>query len=65
MLRVQSLAETGRLSEHARWMLRTRLVYLDKPGRNKPRPIRIGEFLRSTVTKRMLSREGHRAMPAL
>eukprot|EP00973_Karenia_brevis_P034108 4705367-Karenia_brevis.AAC.1 len=31
MLRVQKQAEQAELSIHARWLLRTRLVYLEKP----------------------------------
>eukprot|EP00973_Karenia_brevis_P026820 3700953-Karenia_brevis.AAC.1 len=65
MLRVQHLAEAGNLSTHARWILRTRLVLLEKPGRHKLRPIRVGEFLRPTITKRMIGREGHTVVPAL
>ena len=37
----------------ARWIKRTRLVFLEKKGSAKPRPVRIGELLRSTVAKRM------------
>ena len=54
MMAVQRQAEQGHLPEEARWLTRTRLVYLHRPGRDLPRPIRIGEFLRSAQAKRTL-----------
>ena len=55
---VHMLAREGRLPDSARWILRTRLVFLEKPGSSTPRPIRIGEFLRSSMTKRLV-RDSH------
>ena len=46
--RFQELARLGQLSQSARWVLRTRLVFLENPDSPTPRPIRIGEFLRSS-----------------
>ena len=57
------MAEQGTLCQEARWILRTRLIYLTKPGSHKPRPIRVGEFLRSTVCKRMLAQDGRKLVP--
>ena len=53
MSAVQRKIKAGALIEEAKWIKRTRLVFLEKKGSTKPRPVRIGEFLRSTVAKRM------------
>ena len=53
--RLHTQARTGSLPTDARWILRTRLVFLEKPGSPTPRPIRIGEFLRSSMAKRLLN----------
>ena len=57
----QEVAAAGSLGLHSRWILRTRLVYLKKRGSDTPRPVRIGEFLRSCMAKRLL----RAAAPAL
>lgn len=54
MLKVQQLAQAGRLPEDARWLTRTRLVFLAKPGSDVPRPVRMGEFLRSSASKKLM-----------
>ena len=53
MRKVQLLAMSGDLPEEARWLTRTRLVLLKKKGSHKPRPVRIGEFLKSAVAKKV------------
>ncbi len=53
MLEVQALTRKGDLPPEAKWLKRTRLVYLEKRGSDKPRPIRIGEFLRSSTAKKV------------
>eukprot|EP00973_Karenia_brevis_P052651 7314478-Karenia_brevis.AAC.1 len=63
LLKVQEMEEKGLLPNHARWLLRTRLVFLEKPSSNKPRPIRVGEFLRAAFAKRLMRREGHALWP--
>ena len=50
---LQRKIKAGALIEEARWIKRSRLVFLEKKGSVKPRPIRVGEFLRSTVAKRL------------
>ena len=37
------------------WILGTRVVFIDKKGSPKPRPLRIGEFFRRLIAKRNLS----------
>jgi hypothetical protein len=51
---VHSKAAAGTLGDHARWLLRTRLVYLEKKGSTTPRPVRIGEFLRTSFSKKLV-----------
>ena len=53
MLKVQQRVQAGNLPEDARWLTRTRLVYLKKKGSQVPRPIRVGEFMRSSVSKKV------------
>ena len=60
---VQQQIEDGTLCEHARWILRTRLVFLRKPDSDTPRPIRIGEFLRTSTAKRMIKRHVAKLRP--
>ena len=50
---VQQKIKAGALIDEARWIKRTRLFFLEKKGSAKPRPVRVGEFLRGTVTKRV------------
>ena len=47
-------ASSGALPDSARWLLDSRLVFLRKPGKEEPRPIRIGELWRRLVAKRQL-----------
>ena len=61
MLRVQIVAKEGRLRPHARWLTRTKMMYLKKKGSVKPRPVRIGEFLRAATAKKVQ----RRAAPSL
>ena len=51
---VQQMAIRGELPCEARWLTRTRLCYLKKKGSHKPRPVRIGEFLRSSTAKKTM-----------
>ena len=48
------LAAAGALPACWRWMLGSRLVFIDKKHGRKPRPIRVGEVWRRTVAKHML-----------
>ena len=52
--RLQGDAARGQLPESLDWLLRTRVVYIDKKGSPKPRPLRVGELLRRVVAKRAL-----------
>ena len=53
MLALQRKIRRGTLISEARWLKRTRLVFLQKPGSPMPRPIRMGEFLRGATAKRV------------
>lgn len=53
MLRVQNLAKSGGLAPEATWLTRTRLIFLKKKASKKPRPVRMGEFLRGAVAERV------------
>ena len=48
--------ESGSLGSQARWLLRTRLVWLKKKKGPAPRPVQIGEVIRSSFAKRTLRR---------
>eukprot|EP00959_Pyramimonas_sp_CCMP1952_P386193 8093952-Pyramimonas_sp.AAC.1 len=56
MLRFQDASRDGRLGTEARWLTRTRLVFLKKKGSDKPRPVRVGEFLRAAMAKKVQKR---------
>ena len=45
----------GSLPANAHWLTHSRLVFLRKPGSKTPRPIRVGEFWRRLVAKRLLA----------
>ena len=62
MLRVQIAAKEGRLGPQARWLTRTKLMYLKKKGSVKPRPVRIGEFLRAAMAKKRSGGLHHRCV---
>ena len=63
--RLQVKGEESSLSDDARWLLRTRLIFFEKNGSNRPRPIRIGEFLRALVCRRLLQKHANEFTPAL
>ena len=44
----------GQLPEATRWILQSRVVFLRKPGTATPRPIRVGEFRRRVIAKRLV-----------
>ena len=44
----------GQLPEATRWILQSRVVFLRKPGTATPRPIRVGEFWRRVIAKRLV-----------
>ena len=48
------MAAEGCLLEEARWLTRTRFVFLEKTDSAVPRPIRVGEFLRSSMSQKTL-----------
>ena len=48
------VASVGGLADHCRWLLGSKLVFLRKKVGNKPRPIRIGEFWRRVVAKKLV-----------
>jgi len=50
---VVDAAVNGSLPDAARWILDSRLVYLQKKKSLVPRPIRIGELLRRVLGKRL------------
>ena len=51
---LQTAAAAGTLPESSRWILGSRLVYLKKKKGSAPRSMRIGEFWRRLITKRLL-----------
>ena len=53
MRKVQLVAMRGDLPEEARWLTRTRLVLLKKKDSKTPPPVRITEFLKSAVAKKV------------
>eukprot|EP00974_Lingulodinium_polyedra_P056749 5458993-Lingulodinium_polyedra.AAC.1 len=53
MLRFQNAARDGLFPAEARWLVRTRLIFLKKKGSHKPRPVRVGEFLRAAMAKKV------------
>ncbi|CAK0846886.1 unnamed protein product [Prorocentrum cordatum] len=53
MLRFQEAARDGKLGTEARWLMRNRSVFLKKKGSAKPKPVRVGEFLRATMAKKV------------
>jgi hypothetical protein len=50
---VLSLASGGLLPESCRWILDSRLIFLQKQKGPKPRPIRVGEVWRRLIAKRV------------
>ena len=54
---LHSALQKGILGSSARWRLRTRLVWLKKKTGRAPRPVKIGEVLRTSFAKR-LARKG-------
>eukprot|EP00973_Karenia_brevis_P053458 7429442-Karenia_brevis.AAC.1 len=50
------MALDGRLPREARWILGSSVTFLEKPGRDAPRPIRVGQWLRNFVGKTALKR---------
>ena len=57
---MHELAQAGQLSDEARWISRTRL-----PGSVVSRPIRIGDVLRSSMSKRVIREANARMRPRL
>ena len=53
--------QNGTLGSSGRWLLRTRLVWLKKKTGTAPRPVKIGEVLRTSFAKR-LARKGEAAL---
>jgi hypothetical protein len=47
-------AIAGTLPDAAKWILNTQLTFLEKPGTDTPRPIRVGDHLRRMIGKRVL-----------
>ena len=58
LTQLHNAIDEGRLCDEARWLTRTRLCWQRKKN-NKPRPIKMGEFLRSCYAKRVV--HSHRA----
>ena len=48
------VGQRGALPDAARWILGSSVAFLEKLGREAPRPIRSGEWLRKTVAKSLL-----------
>ena len=57
-----SKAVDGSLASHCRWLLGSRLVYLRKKS-GKPRPIRIGEFWRRFIGKKLVNTTATKMRP--
>eukprot|EP00973_Karenia_brevis_P077950 10829442-Karenia_brevis.AAC.1 len=45
---------SGTLPRECRWILGSTLVFLEKPGKSAPRPIRSGEYFRKIVAKALI-----------
>jgi hypothetical protein len=54
--RAVDLGLRGELPEAARWILGSGVTFLEKPGKDAPRPIRAGEWLRKVISKSLLNR---------
>ena len=52
---IYAAADSGVLPTEARWLTRTRLCWQRKKT-GKPRPVKMGEFLRSAYAKKLISR---------
>ena len=52
--RFLDLARAGLLPESARWILGSDVMFLEKPGKPAPRPIRKGETLAKDVAKSLI-----------
>ena len=52
------VASAGGLLDHCRWILGSKLVFLRKKSGVKPRPIRIGEFWRRVIAKKLVQVNG-------
>ena len=46
----------GVLPDAARWILGSGVTFLEKPGKDEPRPIRAGEWLRKVIGKTLINR---------
>lgn len=57
--------EAGRLCEEARWVTRSRSIYLTKKVGNEPRPIKCIEVLRSANAKRLMRQHAAGLRPTL
>ena len=55
----------GALDSTARWLLRTRLVWVKKKTGNAPRPVKIGEVLRTSFAKRTVRQQEAALRPKL
>ena len=54
LARIVELGVKGALPPTLRWILHSALVYLEKLGKDTPRPIRCGEFLRKYIAKNFI-----------
>ena len=55
--RLMTAAKRGELPAVARWILRSRLIFIKKKASTKPRPIRVGEFWRRSIAKKIVRQE--------
>ena len=51
---LHDVAGAGKLPDCSRWLLESRLIYLQKKQGLAPRPIRVGEFWRRVIAKRLV-----------
>ena len=49
-----TMGQMGVLPQTARWILGSSLIFLEKPGKDTPRPIRCGEWMRKVIAKSLI-----------
>ena len=62
---IQSKVDDGSLPETMRWIADSTLVFLRKPNKDTPRPIRCGSTVRKGVTKKLMDKHMTRIRQAM
>ena len=63
--KLMDVMERGDLTEQARLITFSRTIFLRKKAGPEPRPVKIGEFLRTAVAKRTVAKHAHKLHPTL